>query len=48
MDVEIKVRKLGLFMWEAEFSFNNSIYYFPAFTRSGALKRANRFLEEEL
>lgn len=43
----IQVRKVGILHWEAEIPLKNSIYYFPAATKKGAVKRAKEFLKED-
>lgn len=43
----IMVRKVGMLHWEAEVPRKNSIYYFPASTKKGAIKRAKEFLKED-
>lgn len=40
------VRKIRFMYWEADVESGNVIYSFPAYTKAGALKKANKFLEE--
>lgn len=44
---DIEVRRIRFLLWEAEIPRDNSIYYFPAYTKKGAIKRADKFLKEE-
>lgn len=43
----IQVKKIRAFYWEAEVPHKNSIYYFPGYTKKGAITRAKDFLKEK-
>lgn len=45
----ITIRKKGILHWEAEVPSPNGrgIYFFPAYTKNGALKLAQEFLKEQ-
>lgn len=43
----INVRKVRFMYWESEVPKGNSIYYFPAYTKQGAVKKAKEFKGEQ-
>lgn len=43
----LEVYKVRLLDWEVSVRDDRVIFYFQAFTRAGALRKANKFIEDE-
>ena len=45
MDVKIEASKVGFLKWEAAAPHGNVIYYFIGLTKSGAIRKAEHYME---
>lgn len=43
----IDTRKIGFLRWESAVTLGRITYYFPGYTRKGAIKRAESFIKEQ-